>query len=374
MTRRLSFAALVAVIVAAPALLAQNPPAAAPKKDPQLKLAQPWPEDDVLTALKTEAQARKLFQDSTPIEFTLTSDFNLINKERTPNSSKQFPGMLTIDGKDIPVKLGSRGHFRLNRVTCEFVPIKIVFQPDQIASTIFEGQTTLKLGTHCQNAKEFDQYVIREYLTYKFANLVTPLSFRARLARATYVEAKSKKPISTHHAMFLEHENDVARRLGGRDVSLPHLMFKDLDQNTLTTMTLFEYMLGNVDFSIWALHNVMIVQDKKRTFFPVPYDFDMSGMVRPPYAGPDPRLPLRSITDRYYRGPCRSVAEFDAAAEPFRARKADIFAAIETLKELNGDHKSEMKAYLESFFRAIEKPESIKKTFVDGCHTSRTRV
>jgi len=203
---------------------------------------------------------------------------------------------------------------------------------------------------------------------------VTPLSFRARLARATYVEAKSKKPISTHHAMFLEHENDVARRLGGRDVSLPHLMFKDLDQNTLTTMTLFEYMLGNVDFSIWALHNVMIVQDKKRTFFPVPYDFDMSGMVRPPYAGPDPRLPLRSITDRYYRGPCRSVAEFDAAAEPFRARKADIFAAIETLKELNGDHKSEMKAYLESFFRAIEKPESIKKTFVDGCHTSRTRV
>ena len=27
----------------------------------------------------------------------------------------------------------------------------------QIAGTIFEGQTMLKLGTHCQNDREFDQ-------------------------------------------------------------------------------------------------------------------------------------------------------------------------------------------------------------------------
>jgi hypothetical protein len=33
-----------------------------------------------------------------------------------------------------------------------------------------------------------------------------------------------------------------------------------------------------------------------------------------------------------------------------------------------------MKNYLESFFLSIKTPESIKKTFVDGCHTARTRV
>lgn len=375
MTRRLSFAALLALVLAAQALLAHNQPAAAPPgKDPRLKLAESWPEDDVLAVRKTEAQARKLFQDGPAIEFTLTSEFNLINKERSPNNSKRFPGVLTVDGKEIPVKLGSRGHFRLNRVTCDFVPIRVEFPPEQIVATIFEGQTTLKLGTHCQNDKEFDQYVMREYLTYKLANFVTPSSFRARLARATYIDAKSKKTISTHNALFLEHENDVARRMGGRDVGLQHLLFKDLDTDTLTTMMLFEYMLGNVDYSIWALHNVVIIQDKKRTFFPVPYDFDMSGMVHPPYAGPDPRLALRSITDRLYRGPCRTVDEFNTAAESFRARKADMIAAIESLKELNGTHKGEMKDYLESFFRAIEKPESIKKTFVDGCHAGRARI
>jgi hypothetical protein len=375
MTRRLCIAALFAFLLAGPALLAQNPPAATPPaKSPLLKLVAPWPEDDVIATQKSEAEARKLFQDSEALEFTLASDFKLLNKERTPKKSKQFPGVLTIDGKEIAVTLSSRGHSRLNPRTCDFVPIKVEFQADQIAATIFEGQTSLKLGTHCQNDKEFDQYVMREYLTYKLANLVTPISFRARLARGTYVDAKSTKIVSTHHAMFLEHENDVARRLGGRDVAVPQRLFKDLDPGALTTMMLLEYMLGNTDYSIWALHNVVIVQDKKRTLIPVPYDFDLSGMVRPPYAQPDPRLPLKSVSERLYRGPCRTVEEFDAAAQQFRARKAEMIAAIESMKDLNGAHKSEMKDYLESFFRAIQSPESIKKTFVDGCHTNRVRV
>jgi len=354
---------------------AQNqPPAGAPQKNPLLKLTEPWPDDDTLAARKADAQARKLFQDGPPIEFTLTSDFHLLNKERKPNNGKQFDGVLTVGGKDIPVKLASRGHLRLNPRTCDFVPIKIDFKGTELAGTVFEGQTSLKLGTHCQNDKEFDQFVAREYLTYKLANLVTPASFRARLARATYVDATSKKTISTHAALFLEHDGDVARRLGGRDVSLLHREFKDLDLDTLTTMMLIEYMLGNTDYSIWALHNVIIVQDKKRVFYPVPYDFDMSGIVHPPYATPDPRLNIHSVTDRLYRGPCRTVDQFNDAAEPFRSHRADMFAAIEAVPELNGKHKGEVKDFLEGFFRAIQTPETIKKHLVDGCHTARTRV
>lgn len=374
MTRRRIVPVLLAVVLAAPALRAQNPPAVQARRDPASKLAEPWPDDEVLATRRIEAESRKLFQDGPPIEFTLTSDFSLLNKERTPNNSKRFPGVLTVDGKDIPVKLGSRGHLRLNPATCQFVPIRIEFAAEQVAGTVFEGQTSLKLGTHCRNDKEFDQYVIREYLTYKLANLVTPISFRARLARGTYVETKSRKPIAAHHALFLEHENDVARRLGGRDVGMPGMAFKDLDNDALTTMMLLEYMIGNTDYSIWALHNVVIVQNKRRAFIPVPYDFDLSGMVHPPYAAPDPRLNLHSVTDRLYRGPCRATDEFNAAAAPFRARKADMFGAIEALGELKGSHKIEMKNYLTDFFKTIENAETIKNTFVEGCHTTRTRV
>jgi hypothetical protein len=373
MKRRLALSALVVLVLAVPVPTAQDThPAASAKKRPIS--ANPWPDDDVLLARRTDAQNRKLFQDGPPIEFTLTSTFNLINKERTPNNSKQFPGVLTVDGTDIPVKLGSRGHLRLKLQTCDFVPIKVEFARAQLAGTIFEGQTTLKLGTHCRTESESDQYVIREYLAYKLANLVTPLSFRARLARATYIDATSTKRVATQSALFLENENDVARRLGSREVRLPHMVFKDFDKDALTTMMLVEYMLGNTDYSIFALHNVAVVQDKTRRFFPVPYDFDLSGMVHAPYAAPDERLALRSVTDRLYRGPCRPIDEMNAAAEPFRGRRADMMAAIDSISELNRVHKSEVKEYLESFFRRIATPESIKKTFVDGCPATRTRV
>jgi hypothetical protein len=357
--------------LAAPALLAQAPAASKAKKPPIS--AEPWPEDEVLLARKGEADGRKLFQDGPPLEFTLTADFNLLNKQRTPNNALQFPGVLTVDGADIPVQIGSRGHLRLKSQTCDFVPIKIDFPRERLAGTVFEGQTTLKLGTHCRDESDFDQYVVREYLSYKLANLATPLSFRARLAHATYVDAKSRKRISTHNALFLEHENDVARRLGGREARVPHMMFSELDKGALTTMMLVEYMLGNTDYSIWSLHNVVIVQDKRRRFLPVPYDFDLSGMVNTPYAAPDERLHIKSVTDRLYRGPCRTAEEFDAAAEPFRAHRAEMFGAIES-SALNGFHKRDMKEFLEGFFRRVATPDAIKKTFVDGCPANRARV
>src|SRR5262249_51804984 len=141
MMRRFAWSALVAVVVAAPTLIAQD---AAPKPKAQKPpiSTQPWPEDDVLDARRNEAQNRRLFQDEASLEFTLASDFHAINKERTPNNGKRFPGVLTVDGRDIPVKLGSRGHLRLKATTCDFVPIKVDFPSKDLAGTVFEGQTT----------------------------------------------------------------------------------------------------------------------------------------------------------------------------------------------------------------------------------------
>src|SRR5207244_3375604 len=124
------------------------------------------------------------------------------------------------------------------------------------------------------------------------------------------------------------------------------------------------YMIGNTDFSIWALHNVRIIQDRNRRLFPVPYDFDLSGLVHAPYAAPDPRIGLRSVLDRLYRGPCRTADEFEEAAAAFRAKRADMFTLLDSMRDLNPQARSEAKDYLESFFRTIERPDSIKRQFI----------
>jgi hypothetical protein len=372
-------AILIAVAAAAPLPRAQSSvPAAAPgKKNPLLKLAEPWPDAAALKARRLEADARPLFAGTDPVEFTLTANFSAINKDRNPESTTRYPAVLTVAGadgapKNIAVKLSARGHFRRMARNCSVVPLRVEFPRDGTAGTPFDGQTNLKLGTGCSDSKEFEQITLREYLQYPLFNLVTPLSFRARLARVTYSDEKSKKKDAARYALFIEHENDVARRAEGRVVELPRTVFKDLDDQTLTRMMLFEYMIGNTDVSIWALHNVRLIQKPDRTLIAVPYDFDLSGFVNAPYATPDRRLGMRSVVERRYRGPCRTAEEFEAAAAPFLARRVEMIALVDSMRGLDAAIRREAKEYVEGFFRSIDKPASIRKTFVDGCKPQPT--
>jgi hypothetical protein len=369
---------LIAACAAAPLLTAQSsvPPAAAGKKNPLLKLAEPWPDADALTARHVEADARPLFASSDPLEFTLTANFNVINKDRNAESTTRYPGVLTVAGaggaREIPVKLSARGHFRRMARNCAVVPLRVEFPKEGMGGTPFDGQTTLKLGTGCDDTKAFEQITLKEYRQYPMLNLFTPLSFRARLARASYVDQKSKKKSTARYALFIENENDVARRNDGRIVELARVSFADLEGEPLTTMMLFEYMIGNTDMSIWALHNVRLLQKPNRTLTAIPYDFDLSGMVHAPYATPDRKLGLRSVVDRLYRGPCRTTEQFEAAAEAFRGKRTQMIALVESMRDLESAARAEMKDYLESFFKSIDKPASIKKNFVDGCKPQST--
>jgi hypothetical protein len=87
---------------------------------------------------------------------------------------------------------------------------------------------------------------------------------------------------------------------------------------------------------------------------------------------PDRRLGLRSVVDRLYRGPCRTTDEFDAAAAPFRAKRGDMLALIDATHDLDQSLRGDMKGYIEAFFRAIDKPASIKKALVDACKQAST--
>ena len=92
-------AALVAslIVSGAAAPRAQKAPAPAAKKNPLLKLTEPWPTDEVLQAARVVADARRLFRETEPLAFTLTADFTAVNRERTPENKKLFPAVLTVD-------------------------------------------------------------------------------------------------------------------------------------------------------------------------------------------------------------------------------------------------------------------------------------
>lgn len=341
------------------------------------KLAEPWPSAEELAERRIAAEKRPLFSAAETFPFTLTADFKTINKDRKVEGKTPYPGILTVNEggstKTLHVKLQTRGHFRLRASSCSFVPLRVEFTKEELAGTIFEGQKTLKLITHCQSDKEYEQYIMREYLTYRAFNLLTPRSFRARLAQASYVQATDNKPMTSRLSMFLEDDDDVARRMEGRIADLPRAVFKDVDQDMLTLSMAFEYMIGNTDYSIYALHNFRLIRTADRKTYSVPYDFDMSGLVNASYAIPDRALGIKTVRDRLYRGPCRPLEEIEPILANFRTQKAAIIGLFENYPDLSREQKRDAKEYLEEFYRDLDRPNDVNRIFVSGrCSTKST--
>jgi hypothetical protein len=360
---------------------AQAKPAQTQKKPPSAKLAEPWPDAAKLAERRKEAEELKLFQQEEPLVFTLAADFRAVNRDRELDSTKTFPAMLTVKGSaggsaDVPlqVTLQTRGNIRLKSTLCSFVPLRIDFAKKSVNKTVFDGQSKLKLVTHCDENPTFDQYVLLEYLAYRLYNVMTPRSFRARLAKATYVDSRNGKTLSTHNAVFIEDEDDLARRMDGRAVALPRMQFKDLDQDALTLMAVFQYMIGNTDYSIYALHNVHQVQTPAKVFYPIIWDFDITGLVDPRYAVPNQQLrsEIASVRNRLYRGPCRTMEEFEPTLDAFRAKQAEMQAAVASIPGLDSDHRRKATEYLEEFFTTLGRKDLAKRELVDKCKTGPT--
>jgi hypothetical protein len=371
MTRRAGLLALLCALAPAHGPAQETPANEAPaKKDPRARLAEPWPEEKKLRERRKDAEKRALFKTDAPLAFTLTADWKAVNGDRQRDSTKRFPAVLTVAGYEgethtLQVTLGTRGKSRLDPRTCSFVPLRVAFGKGT-KGTPFAGQQALKLVTHCQTGRDFEQIKLREYLAYRIFNLLTPHSFRARLSRGTYIDSGTGKTRATSYAMFVEAESDLARRMEGRIAALPRALFRDLDQDTLTLMMLFEYMIGNTDFSIHALHNVRLVQTRT-ALHPVPYDFDFSGFVHAPYASPARRLPIKSVLERLHRGPCRRAEELEPILAKFREMKQETLLLLESLPDLDSGSRREAKQYLEDFYSTISRKGGIKSQLVDTC-------
>lgn len=370
MSQRLPVTWAVSALIACAAVIT------APRSAPAQALVAataPWPEESVLARRSTEAHRRPLFATDDIVEITLTADFKAVNKDRSPSSVRTFPATLTVPRADgsvasIPSQIRTRGHSRRRLQTCSFAPLRLEFDPAQSAGTLVEGHKSLKLGTHCRDADLFAEYVPREYAVYRLYNLLTPYSFRARLVRATYIDAGSMKPVSTRLALFTENDDDVARRVRGRILEQEKVTFRSTSLDTTALMTVFQYFIGNTDLSIYALHNVRLVQRPKEQLHPVPYDFDYSGLVDSRYAVAAKEFNLSSPRERLYRGPCLTLAQLQPPLTRLRELKMNMLGLYDTIPGLDEGYRRKAKAYLEGFYKLLEDPKGVKKAFMDGCN------
>src|SRR5687767_14734033 len=362
--RSLLVLALGALLATPNAVFAQD------QKDDKAPKEPPTPEK--IAEWKKEAEARALFTADSPVELKLVGNFKAISKDRDTLSTKEFWGEVQMaDGKGgelkIPVQLRTRGHYRLSNRNCSFVPLRLDFKKSEVKETVFDGQDKLKLVTHCQSNNLYEEYMVREYLAYKVHNLITPRSYRARLAKVTYVDSATGNVIETRNGVFVEHEDDVAKRMEGEIVEVRRALFDDVDPNQILELSIFAAFIGHVDWSLAALHNVRLVRQQNGNYLPVLYDMDFTGLVSTKYSIPDSRLGIRSVKDRLYRGPCKEPQELAAFLGTYRDNKDAILKLYDETPGLDARYRNDAKNWLTQWFKLLDSPRDAKWMFKDNC-------
>ncbi len=198
----------------------------------------------------------------------------------------------------IEVTVRSRGRWRKDTGNCPLPALFVFFDAQTAAGTPFAGHSMLPLTTHCRDQTAYEQYVLKEYLAYRIYNELTDKSLRVRLAKITYGDAADPESDTTRFGFFTEHFDSLAARHAAEVWRVEELDIERVDPQELATLTLFQYMIGNTDWSVVYGHNTVALRDGAGSASVMPYDFDFSGLVESEYAGPPPELPIRSVRQR----------------------------------------------------------------------------
>ena len=315
-----------------------------------------------------------LFDNEKILKITLQGNLRGLLNDRDYNP-KYYPVTLIYTKDDstslsLSTEIKTRGHFRRLKENCVYPPLLIHFiNNDSLNKSIFKDQDKLKLVLHCQG----EEYVVAEWLVYKLYSLLTNKSFKTRLVKITLNDTKRKKDDSPFYGILLEDEKDMAKRNGSIIVNKKIKPYETKEKDFLT-MAVFQYLVGNTDWSIQYLQNIkLLAADSLKTPTAVPYDFDHAGIVNAPYAYPPEELLLNSVRERRYRGYCiTDMKKFDSTIALFNHLKKHIYSLYNDCDLLNAKYKKATIKYLDEFYAIINDQEKMQIEFAYPCNKKGT--
>lgn len=330
----------------------------------------------------SSAVAQPLFESdeilSIVLEAPLTDLLRQASKKPTVSGTLRFK---QEDGTDVAldVDISSRGKSRLEQ--CSFPPISVNLKRKQVKSTIFAKQKKLKLVTQCDDKSVFRRYLIQEYAIYRVYNLLSDNSFRVRMLEVSFRDSNGRRKDKVQPAFFIESDKRAAKRLEMRTVDADTVKLSQLDPQSLSILTLFQFMIGNTDWSArkgpgdeGCCHNGKLIgpPDSDSGWAVLPYDFDQAGLINTKYSAPSDALPIRSVRQRLYRGYCYNIDRLDETIVLFNENRAAIEALFNSGPDGGAQNKSALK-YLRGFYEVVNDPKKRQKKIIDKCLGGKRR-
>jgi hypothetical protein len=308
-------------------------------------------------------------------QMTLTTNMRKIRGDKGDQGPWRSATMSYVgeDGKPVvvPIQIKTRGIWR--KKNCEFPPVRLNFSREKSKGTVFFGLDKPKLVSYCRDDDTYEQYVLQEYQLYRIYRMLTPNSYRARLVEMTYADSASGKVEAKRAAILLEEPGLLAERVGTSFFKEKGAGPEYMEPHHGALVGVFEYFIGNTDFSIFALHNIALLAQPDGNVIPVPFDFDFSGAVNARYATTDPSLSINRVRQRLFRGYCAPKEEYTKVFDLFREKKDSIYALYQSPvgKMMRKDYVEETLKYYNDFYKTINDPRDAKSEIVESCITGR---
>ena len=274
--------------------------------------------------------------------------------------------------KTFEIDLRARGDFR--RKTCYFPPIKIEIKKSVSKETLFKGNKKIKLVLPCLKRDAMNDDLVKEFMAYKLFEIISPYHLKTRMVSVDFTETRGKKTLNHKLKGFLiEDDKKVANRFNGK-VYKGNMHPLGMDPNTSVRCSFFQYMIGNTDFSTAFQHNQKLIYINKK-IHPVPYDFDLCGLVDASYAVVSlvqkEEFPITEVTERIYRGFKRDESIFQRVRNEYINNKVQFFEIIDSHKDDfdNSKEFSIARKFIAEFFVILESNSKFRNKIINAGRT-----
>jgi hypothetical protein len=168
----------------------------------------------------------------------------------------------------------------------------------------------------------------------------------------------------------MENVKQMAERLNAIPLEIKSIRDELIETTTLVNAYIFQYLIGNTDWSVPGDHNMQLIKSKDPVLtkpFVIPFDFDLAGIVDASYAFPNAEHGIKSVRERLYLGICLQESDIREGVKNFIEKKDKIYALYQNSELLNKNTQKKTLDYLDEFYVIVENETRLVSNIIEAC-------
>jgi len=267
----------------------------------------------------------------------------------------------------LPVKISRKGNYRNDKRHCSLPCIGVNLPSKRTFGTMWAGTDKFSIVLPCLSEDDTtSDKAVLEYIAYEIYTLIGQVHFKVRPCRVSLLDTTGKLIVKSVRGFILEDPKEMATRNNGKILKVHNIHPNFTEPETMLKLAVFQFLIANTDWSVKALHNIVLVSLSGSAPVAVPFDFDYSGLVDAPYAVPAGHLPISDVKERFYNGYCRSDSEVRQVAKYFQEKRTEILSILQT-PLLSDAERVKAIGFLELFFAGLADEKWVNRRFIEGC-------